>query len=423
MASTRLTSQMILRKALPILHAKLSMIGSANRQYDDRFAQTGASVSYGKIGPSLQIRLPIEPTVRRGAVANVQDTVEQTTTLNCSYILGSDMSFSDSDLTLSIDDFTERYIEPSMSVLASTLENDFASAMYKQVYQFAGTAGTTPSTMDTFMAAKVLLNRSLAPVKDRVAVIDSPTSRAMVEALKSLYNPQQAIAKQFRDGLISEGAGYRWYENDLLPVHTNGAQAGTPVVDGANQAAGANATGTFNTRGWTNGTTVNAGTVFTIAGVYSVHPETKAVFTDQLQQFVVLPNTSVNTATGVIDGNYAANSSGKITFNINPGIVLVGGMQNVSALGADGATIAIVSGSASTSYAQDMVFHKNAFAFVTADLELPKGMDMAYRATMDGISMRFLRGYDVVNMRYISRLDILHGYAAIRPRLAARVTR
>jgi hypothetical protein len=429
MASTRVTSQMILRKALPILHGKLSLIGNANRQYDNRFADAGASVAYGKIGPSLQVRLPVEPVWRDGAVANIQDTVEQTVALNVSQIGGADLNFADIDLSLSIDDFTERYIEPCMSVCASTLESRFAAAMYKQVYQFAGTPNTTPTTQDPFMAAKVLLNRSLCPQdRKRVIAIDSPTSRSMVTGLQNLYNPPDVIGKQYREGRITEGSGFQWYENDLLPVHVSGANGGSPVINGSGQSAAGNVTGTLNTRGWTVSTTVNQGTVFTIAGVYSVHPETKTAFTDQLQQFVIIPNPNVNTGTGLVDGNYTADSNGQIVLSINPGIVGPGaastaGMQNVSALGVDNATISILTGAANTSYTQNLVFHKNAFAFVTADLEIPKGMDMAHRATMDGISMRFMRGYDIVNMRYVSRLDILYGFAAIRPKLAVRVTR
>jgi len=431
MASTRITSQMILRKALPILHAKLNIIGNCDRQYDSRFAETGASVAYGKIGPQLQIRLPVEPTWRDGTTAIIQDTMEQTVVLPCSTVGGADMNFPDVDLTLAIEDFTERYIEPSMSVAASTLESRFAKAMYQQTYQFAGTASVTPTTQDPFMAAKVLLNRSLCPQdRQRVAIIDSPTSRAMVTGLQNLMNPPDVIGKQFKQGRITEGSGFQWYENDLLPVHTSGNNLGfaTAVVDGASQQSAGNVTGTLATRGWTASTaTVTPGTVFTITGIYSVHPETKALFPDQLQQFVVIPNPAVNPGTGLIDGNYTSDTNGKILFYINPGITgpafPIAGMQNVSALAADNIGINILTGAASTSYVQNLVFHKNAYAFVTADLELPKGMDMAYRATMDGISMRFLRGYDLINMRYVSRIDILYGWAAIRPKLSCRVTR
>ena len=419
MASTRITSQMIMRKALPLLHAKLNLIGNSDRQYDNQFGEAGAHVDYGKIGPSLQIRHPIQPTYRRGWTQQVSDTVEQSTSLVVSQVGGVDMNFPDADLTLNIDDFTQRYIDPATTTMATNLESDFAIQMYKQIYFWVGTAGVTPTTQDSFMAAKTLLNRALCPQDDnRHAVIDSPTVRAMVDALKGQYNPQGVISELFRKGKVNNISGLQWWENEVLPVHTNGTMTGyaSSVVNGAGQKTTGNLTGTINIRGFTAGATITAGSIFTMAGVYTVHPETKVAFGDQLQQFVVIPNTNTS------DGSYTVASDGTVTFSINPGIVATGGMQNVGALPADGAALTWY-GAASTAYVQDLVFHKNSFAFVSAALELPRGIDMAYRATMDNISMRFTRDWDQKSSSYNTRLDVLWGAACPRPQLAVRVTR
>jgi len=78
-------------------------------------------------------------------------------------------------------------------------------------------------------------------------------------------------------------------------------------------------------------------------------------------------------------------------------------------------------GAASTTYPQNIAYHKDAFTLATADLILPQGVDMASRANHNGISMRIVRQYDINNDRMPCRVDVLYGYAAIRPQLACRV--
>jgi hypothetical protein len=143
MANTILSPTIITREALRILHANLNFIGSINRQYDKQFANEGASPS-GKIGPTLTIRKPNQFTVRSGAVLAVQDVTEASTTLTVSTQKGVDTNFTVADLTLSIDEFSKRYLQPAMAVLASTIEAD-ALSMYKDVYNFIDNDGSVIS--------------------------------------------------------------------------------------------------------------------------------------------------------------------------------------------------------------------------------------------------------------------------------------
>src|SRR5262249_39642373 len=148
------------------------------------------------------------------------------------------------------------------------------------------------------------------------------------------------------------------------------------------------------------------GTVFTIAGVYEVHPETKAV-TGRLQQFVVAADVTMSGTTGAL--------------TISPAIVTSGAGQNVSAAPANSAALTFV-GSANAAYEQELCFHRDAFAFATADLVMPKGVDFAAREVYDGVSMRIVRAYDINNDAFPCRIDVLYGYKTIRPQLACRVT-
>lgn len=381
------------------MHQKLNFVGSVNRQYDDSFATSGA-----KIGSQLKIRLPNEYTVRSGATLAAQDTTETSETLTVSTQKGVDVNFTSAELTLDLDDFSQRILEPAMSVLAANIEAD-AFNMYKDVYQQVGAAGTIPNTYKVLGQARARLTDSLSPSSDRCLHLNTDAQVELTDALKALYQDSGAISKQYKEGLLGLSAGFgKIYENTLVPVHTNGSMGGTPLVDTGAAASGDT---TIHIDGVTSGNTWTQGTVFTIAGVFDVHAETKES-TGKLKQFVV---TADATFTG-----------GETDVAISPALVSTGARQNISALPADNAAVT-VTGSASTAYAQNLAFHRDAFVFATADLEdVSQYGAWGSREVMDGISMRVARQYDINNDKIPCRIDVLYGYKTVRPQLAARVT-
>jgi hypothetical protein len=381
---------------LRVLHNKLTFIGAINRQYDDSFAKSGA-----KIGDTLRIRLPNQYTVRTGKTLAAQDITEQSVSLQIATQKGVDVNFSSSELTLSLDDFSTRILEPAMAVLAASLEAD-AVTMYKDVYQQVGTPGTTPNTLLTYLQARARLNNSLTPMDaNRTAHLSPLATATIVDALKGLFQDSSAIREQYREGSMGRTAGFDWYENPLVPTHTNGSTVTGVQVNGAAQTGAS-----LNVKGVANGNTFAHGTAFTIAGVYEVHPETKSV-TGRLQQFAVAADTAMTATTG--------------TLAISPAIVTSGAQQNVSASPADSAAITVV-GSASTAYEQELAFHRDAFTFATADLVMPKGVDFTAREVYDGVSMRIVRAYDINNDAFPCRIDVFYGYQTIRPQMACRIT-
>jgi hypothetical protein len=396
MANSILTPTAVTREALRILHQKLTFVGNVNRQYDDSFAKTGA-----KIGDTLKIRLPNQYVVRTGKTLSTQDTTENSVSLTVGTQKGVDINFSSAELTLSLDDFSDRILEPAMAVLAANIEAD-ALNMYKDVYNSVGTAGTVPADLLTYLTAKQKLDENLAPMDKNRTIHTLPNASVkLVDALKGLFQDSSAISEQYREGKMGRTAGFDFYQNTLLPTHTLGNKVSSVTVNGATQTGS-----TLNIGGVANADTFKQGTVFTIAGVYQVHPESKAAYAS-LQQFVVTADATMTTTTGSI--------------SISPPMVATGALQNINATAASGAAITIV-GSASTSYGQNLAFHKDAFAFATADLLMPKGVDFAAREVYDGVSMRIVRMYDITNDNFPCRLDVLYGYKAIRPQLACRIT-
>ncbi|MBN9497853.1 MAG: hypothetical protein J0H39_13940 [Alphaproteobacteria bacterium] len=393
MASTYLTPTQVTREALRILHAELNFIGNINRQYDKSYAQEGA-----KIGDSLKIRLPNKYVVTDGAVMTAQDVTESSTTLQVNNQKHVGMRFSSADLTLSIDDFSKRYIKPAMTTLAASIEAD-AISMYKDVYQIVDQDGSA-FTFDTSLAGKEVLDLALAPNDgDRTCLLMPRDQRKLVNDTKGLFQDSASVAKQYKTGAMGHSAGFDYYQNTILPLHTTGTAAKTTgyTVNGATEQG---STITIQT----GTTSFLKGDIVTFAGCYRVHPETKQVTSD-LQQFVVTANSGTSAT----------------SLAISPAIVVSGANQNVSAYPDNSGAVVKVGAGASEKLRTSLAFHKDAFAFATADLVMPKGVDFAAREVFDGISMRIVRAYDINNDNMPCRVDVLYGYKTLRAELAARM--
>ncbi len=404
MANSILTPTMITREALRVLHSKLSFVGNVNTQYDNRYAQSGA-----KIGNLLNVRMPPKYTVRSGATASFQDTVERSTPIYCSTQLGVDVSFTSVELTLSLDDFSERVIKPAMSVLAAKIESDCLAAAYKLVPNYIGTTSTQIDFKQTQQAGKILTDNA-APPDMRNALLNTNSRVEFVDAVKGLFQASQNIAQQYREGMIGRTGGFDFAESVFIPSHTRGSLAGTPLTTGANLGVSATtntwaSTATIDIDGATSGTTVKAGDIVTFSGVYAVNDETKARL-GSLKRFVIQSDATVVTA-------------GTVTVTVAPAPIYGSGnaFQNCALSGVanfSGLTVTAF-GVASTTYNQDIYFQKDAFAFVTADLVLPDSVNWKAREVMDGISMRVLKDYDSTNDREIVRFDVLYGFGGLYP--------
>lgn len=393
MANALLNADQITREALRILHQKLTFIGNVNRAYDDSFAQDGA-----KIGSTLRIRLPNQFTTRAGASLSAQDVTETNTSLTVDSQIGVDWTFSSKELTMNIDDFSKRYLEPAMAVLAAKIEANVWTDMYKSVPNIVDADTVAPALVHINRARKALTDY-LAPPSDRCVLLSTDHTVKFVDALKGLFQDSTQIKEQYREGMLGRIAGFDMYESTHVTDHTTGTAAKTTgyLSNGATQSG---ATITVDT----GTTSFLVGDIITFAGVFSVHPETK-VSTGVLKQFVVTANSGTSAT----------------SLAISPTIVATGAKQNVSNTVADNSAVVKVGAGASELLNSSMAFHKDAFTFATADLVLPRGCDMASRQVYDGISMRFVRDYTISDDQFPARFDVLYGAKAIRPELACRI--
>ena len=400
MSNSLLTIDMITRKSLEILENNLVLSRNVNKEYDDSFAVEGA-----KIGSTLRIRLPDRALVTDGAALQVQDDNEQFTTLAVSSQKHIGINFTSAELTMQLDDFAERVLKPRISQLASSVDADVANS-YKAIFNTVGTPGTTPATALVLLQAQQKLNESAAPMSPRYATVNPAANAGLVNGLSGFFNPTSTISRQFKTGMMGEGVlGYdEMNMSQSIVNHTTGSRAGTILV---NETVATQGQATITLDGLTSATTVTAGDVFTIAGVYAVNPQTR-LSTGSLQQFVV---TAAQTAS----------SGDMVNMAISPPMyTAANALATIDAFPANNAAVTFV-GTASTTFPQNLVYHKNAITLATADLLLPQGVDMASRQVHNGISMRIVRQYDINNDRMPCRVDVLYGFATIRPPMACRI--
>ena len=402
MANSILTIDMITRKALEILENNLVITRNCNRQYDDSFAVEGA-----KIGSTLRIRLPDRALVTDGAALQVQDDNEQFTTLSVASQKHIGVNFTSAELTMQLDDFADRVLKPRISQLAASIDADVANA-YKSIYSAVGTPGTTPGTSLVLLQAQQKLNENAAVMSPRYATVNPAANAALVEGMKGLFNPTDTGSKQFKNGMMGTGVlGFDEVNmSQSIKQHTTGSRSTTDTIL-VNGAVSTQGQATINLDGGTASATIAVGDIFTIANVFSVNPQTRES-TGSLQQFVC-------TATAT------ASSGAWTSVAISPPIYTSdSALATVNSFPADNAAVTFL-GAASTQFAQNLVYHKDAITFATADLLLPQGVDMAARAVHNGISLRVVRQYDINNDRMPCRIDVLYGFSTIRPQMACRI--
>lgn len=401
----------IAKEALMQLKNKLRFAKLAHREYKKEFVKKGDTVN---------IRRPVKFYTADGATRVNQDVEEGNTQIVIDQRKHVSWGFSSQDLTLTIEEYSKRYIQPAMTTLAQTIDVQGAN-LYKKVWNLVGTPGTTPSNYAAVGAGARRLTEMAVPTEDRKAVLDSNAFHTIAATLTTLNMPQMAM-KAWESGEIGNLAGFRTFETVNLKSHTVGTKAGTPLIAGGAQnvtyAAVKGATVDWKQNLLTDGWTVSSailkeGDVFTIAGVFAVNPvpgegTTGKIAMPYLQQFVVRADIS-------------ADGAGLATLSISPPIITSGPYQTVSAAPADNAAITVV-GTAATAYPQNLLFHENAFALVTVPLEMPDGAAWKERVTDDGLSLRVIKDFDIDSDTDIIRVDAMFGWKAIYPDLATRLT-
>lgn len=411
MPNTTLTADIIAKEALVILDNELVMAKKVHRGYEKEFGQT---VSGHEVGDTITIRRPTDFTVRDGRTASTQDVVEGSTSITVDKQKGIDFKFTSADLTLDIKDLSERVIRPAMVQLANQVDSDLQS-LYKFVPNWVGTPGQTINSFADFAQGPERLDSLAIPQMDRCATLSPADHWGLLGNQTTLFIQNEARGA-YREGSLGKIGGVDTYMTQNVPTHTVGVWAGTPAVDLSitastvtYEAVKDTMTQTITIDGFSaSAPAVAAGDVFTIAGVWAVNPVTKARL-PFLRQFTVIST--------------AAAAGNQVDVTVYPAMIWNGAFKNVDVTVTDlNNQLVTPVGTDSTGYAQNMVFHKNAFALAMVPLVMPSGAVGGARQSYKGMSVRVQPYYDGTNDNSNWRLDILYGVKAIDPRLATRLS-
>lgn len=415
MANTLLTISKITNEALMVLENELTFTAEVNREYEDQFAVVGA-----KIGNTVNVRRPGRFIGTTGPGLNVEDFNETSVPVVLTTQFHVDTQFTTQDLALSMDMFSQRVLKPAIAAIANKIDRDGLVMAKNNTANIVGSPGTPPGGLLTYLTAGALLDAEGAPRDGRRAVVIEPfTAAIIVDSLKGLFMPEATIAEQYRKGLMGrDSGGMNWRMDQNVVSQTFGSwatTAGALTVNGGGQglAAGWAFTSTISLNA-TQTVTLNQGDTIQLA-VNPVNPQNRQAYGSNRTRSFVVQNTVTQTGAG--------------NFNVVlfPAVIFGGQFQNVSASPAAGSAVTATSLATGTANAvvspQNILFHRNAYTFVCADLELPEGVHFAGRASDKeiGLSIRVVRQYTINNDSIPTRLDVLYGWAPLYGELGCRV--
>lgn len=399
MANAFAVTDLVAKEVQRVAHESLAAIDTVDRQFDDSFKYGG------KHGSTLRVKKPNQYKRRQGSrVMDVQEQSEATQTITVATQDGVDMRFNSQELIQSVDngakfdDLSKRYIQPAVKGMISGIEADAIAYWTKATANLVGTAGTALTTIEVPTLARARLNKNLAP-KDgqRYFQIESTAMAGIVNGSRALFHDGGQLKEAFREGFISRNAMADWYENDRMWTLPNAADV-AGEINGGTLTSGITS---LTMDGMTAAPV--AGMVFTIESVYDVHPETKVAY-PYLKQFVV--------------------GTGSTTTNLvfSPALVYdtTDPRQNASGTPVDNANLVWV-GNASTNYVQQLMYHKDAFQFINAELPVMDDAQKCIVTNSEGLSLRTWMASDIRNDELLVRVDILYGLAALRPEWACRL--
>lgn len=410
MANTLITPTWVTKSVAAGYVNFLVFANNLTKEYNDQFVQNGAHM-----GDTINVRLPQRFVPTHGQALQTQNIFDQTTPVTLNDQVNVAFAFSSAQRTTSVDDVRTRYVNPAAQALANAADVSAYSTLWPYVYSSVGTPGVTPSATLTYLQAGGKLD-DLAVSGKRFATLDVAAAYTIANAASTLFNPTARISEIYRQGDMGGDKQLgidEWRRSQSVQSRTTGTfTASTPLINGANQTGS-----TLITNGWaSSAATLKRGDKFTIAGVYTVNPVSYSS-TPRLQQFVVTADT---TSVGV----------DMATLPISPSIIISGQLQTVSNSPATGAVITVLGATsaaggtmATTVSPQSLLYTKDFGVLASADLTMPDGGAEASRISDKemGMSIRWVRQYQIGTDQNDSRFDILIGPAVLQARCAVAI--
>ena len=395
-----LTPTIITKESLVILENNLVAANRVNRKFENQFV---------KIGNSLTIRKPNRFTVASGAGLQVQDIAEPSVSITINNQKHVDFQFTSQDLTLTVEEFSERYLKPGMASLANKIDFDVLQN-FSGISNVVGTPNTTPGAFSTSVQlVGQRMDENAAPQDNRTLVMNPAAYWSISNGLTGSFvmpTAKDALVK----GYLATVGNYEMYMDQNIPTLATGIHASSNAL--VSNAPASQSGSSISTIGWGVSDTFTVGEVVTFGTVFAINPQNRQS-TGSLKNFVITASTAV-----------AANSTAVL--QISPAMVTSGPYQNVTngTVSTASGKVSILTGvtGATSSFPQNMAFTRDCLGLVMVPLEIPQGVDFAARENYRNISMRVIRAYDINNDVFPTRIDVLYGTTTYYDELGCRLT-
>jgi hypothetical protein len=387
-----ITTQLVSNTALAMFANNAPFIMTGSRIYQDDFQNSGY-----KIGDTLQVRRQNNFVIGDGSTAVPQSIIESVENITVAHQYHALIAYTIQDLSLRIEDFSRMFIQPAIQNIISQMERDIGSAAETSVWFYSGTAGTPINSFQTVdLAGAKLLEQGVNISSDAYLAMTVRDGSSLKSALLNNFTPvfNEDIVRQSAIGHLSyfdifqsqnivqhiAGAGPTLYPADVLTVNGAVSSGNVLVLAGATDSI----TNYF-----------LPGDLFSIAGVHSVNPLSRAS-TGQNMQFVV---------------QAAANSSvsGALTVTVLPVIISDTGnpLQNVDVPIPNGAAVTVVG-----NYNINLAYPARGLDIVCPPLyKLQVPYSSVAIDPETGLSLAVTQTGDILGYQNFMRIDILCGFA------------
>lgn len=406
MSNTVLTHDKLAKLSAPMLVEESQFIKAINREREKEF---GSNIGGYTAGRKVRIKVPPIPVVTDGAVVNDADSdinmKERYVELTVDTQKHVSLQFTSVERALDITDFKERFLRPAIRSLATTIDADLLRKAIVSVNNFTLIAGNEIHPLAPFGRAREMMARNLAPSDKRIALLSSGLTNSIVDTSGTLFNPTSEIASQYKEGYIGRARGFEFVESEHIWTQNYGNKTTGVTVSGPSQTGGKLVIG-----GVASGDTFKAGQVFTLAGVYQLHPITRQS-TGRLMQFTILKDVVAAGTTAQLD----------IFPEIIPHMINTEKQANatVDSSAANGAVVVFAS-EASSVIEQALCFQKHAFGAAFVPLSVLDG-HKGYSFNADTMALRVMSGGDWKTDTGGTRIDVLYGFGTVRGNHAVRV--
>ncbi len=381
MANTFLTPDMIAAEALVLLQSNLVSTRLFSRRYE-------ADLNPGaKRGDNIRLRRRSQGVVDEynGTSITIRDIDETSLTLTLEKHFDASIRITDRERTLDIVDFSEQVLAPRMVEMGEVIDA-YALTKLADLPNPAGPSEAAPVALPDSIGDMALVEKTLndlkVPNRPRYQIA-STLYKATILSVPSFVEVDKSGADNaLRLAEIGPIMGFSTFmaQNVDTATFTSGTQT-TMVVDGLIPAG--STTIPYDGGAVASGTLV-VGDIVNIAGYGNV---------------VIATLDTASTGSGSIIikeplRQDVANDSAAVNYD----------------------------GGANTRALHGAVFHPDAFAFVSAPLDLPTGAEAAYmQDPATGLSIRAVYDYDRDLKADVLSLDILIGAAMVDGRLGGQI--